>query len=449
MAMKLYPNSKVYIFCPANCNSGGPELAHQLASALISFGVEAYMLYYELGSYSVNLADPVHDFYKKYHVPYVFDAEDNQKNIIIVPETVTETLYDFKKIRRVIWWMSVYFYLSHLMNKFKADLENPLAAPLRKFFYFRKEDGDINHFVQSEYARQFLKLNGIPDSRIYMVEDYLNQAFLSRAAQIDLRRKKNFVAFNPKKGFEVTKQLIELAPDIAWRPIQNMTPDQVQELLAASKVYIDFGNHPGKDRIPREAAISGCVVITNKRGAAANDIDINIPDEFKFDSQAEFGDVIKKIREVFENFSVAHEKQAAYRARILDDKPRFTQEVIKAFEIKKFPPPSIALTQGFSDASSLLAKKLQSQSLAPDFIVDDVMSTADAATLAEGLIFREQNRNYLRDGKNFTEIITRDDARFLYLEGRIKKFALLEPTDEELADLKDFYGADDADVLIF
>ena len=77
------------------------------------------------------------------------------------------------------------------------------------------------------------------------------------------------------------------------------------------------------------------------------------------------------------------------------------------------------------------------------------MSTVEAAKLAEGLILREQNRNYLRDGKNFVEIITRDDAKFLYLEGRIKKFALFEPTNSELAELKDFYEADDADILIF
>ena len=105
--------------------------------------------------------------------------------------------------------------------------------------------------------------------------------------------------------------------------------------------------------------------------------------------------------------------------------------------------------QIISDSSSLLIQKLQSQSLMPSFIVDDFMSTADAAQLFEGLIFREQNRNYLCDDKNFIEIITRDDAKFLYNEGRIKKFALLEPTDVELKDLQDFYNPDVADVLIF
>ena len=47
-----------------------------------------------------------------------------------------------------------------------------------------------------------------------------------------------------------------------------MTPEQVVDLMSESKVYIDFGNHPGKDRIPREAVINGCCVITGVRGSA-------------------------------------------------------------------------------------------------------------------------------------------------------------------------------------
>lgn len=190
-------------------------------------------------------------------------------------------------------------YVNHISQIIGSRKFNALAEPLPKIFYFNEADKDIEHFVQSEYARQFVKLNGVPEYKIFMVEDYLNQAFLSRAARIDLNRKENIVAYNPKKGFEVTKQFIDIAPDISWRPIEKMTPEQVQELLARAKVYIDFGNHPGKDRIPREAAISGYVVITGRRGSAGNDIDINIPAEFKFDERtADIRNVIKKIRAV-------------------------------------------------------------------------------------------------------------------------------------------------------
>lgn len=445
--MRLYPDSKVYILCPSNTASGGPELLHQLCSQLIKFGVNAHMFYYQGGA-SFNPAAPVHDFYRKYHLPYTFNAEISARNIFVVPEVSGLYLDGMKNFQRVLWWLSVDNYINSVASTIGNRKFNALAEPMPKVFYFNAADADIDHWAQSEYARQFVKLNGVPEQRIYMVEDYLNQAFLSRAAQIDLSRKENIVVYNPRKGFEVTQQLMKLAPDIDWRPIQNMTPAQVQELLARAKVYIDFGNHPGKDRIPREAAISGCVVITGKRGSAGNDIDINIPAEFKFDERtADTRNVIAKIREVFDAFDNAHAKQADYRARILDDKNRFAREVVEAFGIRKLPPPSVAFVQGVGEKSFLLAEELhQCAELQPCFIVDDVLATAQ---INDELLWREQNRNYLRVGAQRIELITRDDAKFLYQEGRMKKLVLFEPTDAELAEILNFYKPDLADVLIF
>ena len=455
--MKLYPDSKVCIVCPGNLYTGGTELCHQFASKLLSLGIQTYIFY--IPSFSRNKLfdknNPVHDALKKYHVPYAFELKDEPHNILIVPEVSNSCLYDTKEIQRVIWWMSVDHYVRHVSDIFKDHLKAPLAEPLPRLFQFGDADGDIEHWVQSEYARQFVKLNGVSDDKVHWVEDYLGQDFLDGAAQIDLTCKENIVAFNPKKGFETTKQLIQLAPDIDWRPIENMTPAQVQELLSKAKVYIDFGAHPGRDRIPREAAISGCVVIVGKRGAAANDIDINIPDEFKFSfDDTNPYDVIEEIRAVFENFEAAHEKQVEYRARILDDKDRFDKEVEELFATETQPPLSIALTQGVGEKSALLAKEFfqefsRSGLIKPSFIVDDTMAKENAAELLPEIILREQNRNYLRVEENLIEIITRDDAKFLYKEGRINNFALLEPDAAQTEELKNFYEVADEDILIF
>ncbi len=442
--MKLYPDSKVYVLCPRNYASGGPELCHQLCSQLIKLNINAFMFYVP----NTPKHNPVPEVYMKYHLPYTFDLEDSEKNIFVIPEYFSEYLYTVKKIQRVFWWMSVDNYIKKISILINNHLSKVMSEPIPKIFYFSGEDNDITHFVQSEYAQQFIKLNAIPANKIYVMEDYLNQTFLSRAMYIDLNKKENIVAYNPTKGIEITQQLMKLAPDIDWRPIQKMTPVQVQELLAQAKVYIDFGNHPGKDRIPREAAISGCVVITNKRGSAANAIDINIPVEFKFDERTtNLQQVIEKIREVFENFSASHEKQEAYRARIFDDKNRFANEVVEAFEIQNLPLLGVAIAQGVSYESFLIAQELsQSTVFKPSFIIDDVLASEE---ISDDFIFREQNRNYLRTENFSIEIISSDDAKFLYLEGRIKKFALFKPTDAELAELKNFYGADDADILSF
>ena len=194
-------------------------------------------------------------------------------------------------------------------------------------------------------------------------------------------------------------------------------------------------------------------MITDKKGAAANDVDINIPAEFKFDESSNLQDVIKTIRELFrnfKNFTTAHEKQAEYRARILDDKNRFDKEVAELFATETQPPQGVAFVQGLNEESFLLVQEIsQSEDFTPSFIVDDTMRTDNAAELLPEVITREQNRNFVSDGQKLIEIITRDDAKFLYKEGRIKKFALLDPDDAQLDELTNFYGAADEDFLIF
>lgn len=438
--MKLYPDSKIYVLCPANIHTGGPESLHQLTSRLISFGIDAKILFCPRVGEFFDINDPVHPALKKYHVPYTFSFEDSSRNIFVVPEPLTEHLYAVKKCRRVLWWMSVNNYLENILALIRPCVDNPLAEPVPKYFSFDKPEIVDEHWGQSEYVRQFLRLNGV--KKITSVETHMSQTFLSNAARVDFAAKKNFVAFNPRKGYDFTKKLIELAPDIDWRPIENMSPAQVCELLAASKVYIDFGNFPGRERLPREAAVSGCVVITGKRGAAGNDVDFNIPDEFKFDERtSKLEDIIKKIRDVLKNFEQSFAAQKNFREQIFNAQKNFSDAVIAAFGIKKFPPPSVALTQGVDEKSFLLAEEFFSgNELLPKFIVDDAVANA---RITDDLIVREQNRNYLRVGKNLVELITLADAKFLYQEGRIQKFALLDSTPEEISALKNFAAPDD------
>ena len=277
--MQIYSDTKIYMMCPANIHSGGPELCHQLVSQLLQFGVDAYIFYLAAGRGGFNSENPIDEFYKKYHLPYVLEIEDDSKNILIFNESANGWYYYFKNVRKIFWWMSVDNCIRNISQLILNRTKNALAEPMPKLFYFEKDGTE--HWVQSEYARQFCLLNAIPKDKIYFVEDYLNQAFLSNADKIELDKKKNVVTFNPVKGAEVTSRLIALSKERkfkgSWIAIENMTPSEVQALLARAKVYIDFGNHPGKDRIPREAALSGCVIITGTRGAAANDIDINFP----------------------------------------------------------------------------------------------------------------------------------------------------------------------------
>ena len=103
--------------------------------------------------------------------------------------------------------------------------------------------------------------------------------------------------------------------------------------MRTAKVYIDFGYHPGKDRIPREAAMCGCCVITNRRGSARNDIDVPIPPEFKFDVPYKMDDIYGCITRCFNDFEDQTRKFDSYRAWIADEKRRFDEEVLASAKI--------------------------------------------------------------------------------------------------------------------
>ena len=76
-----------------------------------------------------------------------------------------------------------------------------------------------------------------------------------------------------------------------------MTRNEIIRLLQRVKIYIDFGNHSGKDRIPRETAILKCCVMTGLRGSAKYKEDVNIPFDYKFEDKNEnISKVIGKIK---------------------------------------------------------------------------------------------------------------------------------------------------------
>jgi hypothetical protein len=111
-----------------------------------------------------------------------------------------------------------------------------------------------------------------------------------------------------------------------------MSKDEVCTTLKKASVYIDFGEHPGKDRIPREAALLGCCVITSKNGSAKFSKDVHIPDEFKFKKISDNLEPIgRAIYECIENYSVQNAKFDAYRYKIEREKKVFIEEIKSTF----------------------------------------------------------------------------------------------------------------------
>lgn len=315
----------IYIACLENFATGGTELLHQLYYKLKKKNKNVKIYYY-----NYTKGNPVAERFNKYEVEYVTKIEDYSNNLLIVPEVATEILDKYKNIKKSVWWLSVDNYFASRLSSdilWKRIIKNILGMKKSKFNFKNKQ---IIHYVQSEYAREFLKEKEIQN--IDFLSDYLNDIFLKEIVDYNSKNRKDIVLYNPKKGIEFTKKIINQFPNIKFVPLENMTPDEVKQLCKTSKVYIDFGNHPGKDRFPREAAILGCCVITGKRGSAKYYEDVKICDEYKFDDlDNNIEKIGSKINEILKNYDIKVEDFKNYREMIKNEEAQFENDIERIF----------------------------------------------------------------------------------------------------------------------
>lgn len=316
----------IYIYAPARYASGGPELAHQLGYQLKQLGLPVCMAYYARGlwQYPYYRMRPVHENYKKYELPVCVHPKTTSDDVVVVPESVFWKVSDHVGSKCYLWWMSV--------DNYYACGKMPLCRVEsigRKKFDIM--DASLTHLVQSEYAREFLLGQGVPKERVYRLSDYLREDFVEGAGQFRGRKKKQ-ILYNPQKGMEYTQKLMEAAPDLTWVPLQGYTPQELSKVMGESMLYIDFGNHPGKDRMPRETVLSGCCLLTGRRGAAGNRVDIPIDEEFKYaDTWENIPAIIEKVRDILNHYENYTRRFDAYRKVISGEKATFCKDVNQIF----------------------------------------------------------------------------------------------------------------------
>lgn len=326
----------VYICAVEGQKSGGPELLHQLAYVLNSLGIGAKMVYFENRfPLRLTIAEPI-DEYKMYCTLTESDMEviDREENVVVVPEIAFEFLDEVRNATKVAWWLSVDNYKEMLKDKYGFTPEQMEDLYALDFQDFHNRE-DIFHLAQSYYAIDFLK-NKMQISERYIdyLSDYINDVYLQvnvEDMQID---RKDMVIFNPKKGGWRLKKLIdETRDEILWVPLENLTKEKMRLHMMLAKAYVDFGNHPGKDRIPREAAISGCCVITGKQGAAAFFEDVPIPDRYKFDDLKDIDveSVKACILDIFQNYDERIKDFEEYRTMIRGEKEKFIMDAMRLF----------------------------------------------------------------------------------------------------------------------
>jgi hypothetical protein len=332
-------NKKYFVFCPPYYATGGTELLHQLTFQLIENGIDAKICY---GKLDVgNKLHPTPDKFIHYvnNKFLIEDPIDSYGDVYIFPEVFSIKSNNYKKGIKLFWWLSV--------DNFHKSIEMHVNEKY-SFFYFQFIKSLIKnkiiknfinksnikiHLYQSEYARLFLTENNI--SNYFYLSDYLATEFTENNI---VEQRKNIVLYNPRKGFENILKLIEKDKINEWIALDNLTTDELIVLYKTAKVYVDFGHHPGKDRIPREAAVNGCIVITSKRGSCKNNIDVPIHPQYKLEENeiknTEF--VLRKINNCIINYNDFYIDFYEYKKLIKNEKIKFIKDIITLIFLIEF-----------------------------------------------------------------------------------------------------------------
>ncbi|MBP2436507.1 hypothetical protein [Microbacterium amylolyticum] len=330
----------VYVYYPRGLATGGPEALHQLVDSLRRQGREAYLV-----AVPGTERAPRAQRYAHYDAPEAPRVVDSAGTAVVVPETQALLLKGLRRATGFVWWLSIDYAPRFVIERARSstlpiERTRSSRAPLLQARFVKRalrgiltgEDAILRragHLAQSHYAWSHVFAHlGRPGT---IVSDYTPITPLPED-EITTDGRIPRITYNPAKSREIMTEFARRWPGIELLPLQGMTGDEVADALRTSLVYLDLGTHPGKDRMPREAAALGAIVLVANRGAAANGVDVPIPSVHKVEV---LPDVVlnakRALDTVFTDPAAALAAQAEYRARVAGEREAFDDEVAAAF----------------------------------------------------------------------------------------------------------------------
>lgn len=304
---------------------------HQLSASLLALGQLCSMAYYgdqcsvavdQTGQLVCNnqLPSAFVEAYQPYQPVHCDRIPLDSDTLCVFPEAKAGLAFSWKHSPKAIWWLSVdNFKLTHphLLN----------SSTLRKLF----EDESILHLYQSSYAHDFLRSHGARTVR--PLYDYTSSCYSECNPQDYSSQKTVDFAFFPKKGKQLADKFLQTgAQDLSRIAIEGMNQSQVKQALASSRLYVDFGHHPGKDRVPREAACMGNILFLHDQGAASFFEDHPLHSDYIFTSlDVHNGSLLSKVQQVLSDPDLHFKRQAQYRHRVKMEREEFDWQVKAIF----------------------------------------------------------------------------------------------------------------------
>lgn len=316
---------RIYIL-EGGAYSGGGEAMFQLGCDLLDRG------------YSVSLIDarknpdelPPAKFDKYFEKGLRYcslgELEDVSSNVVIVPESGTEYLLRFKKIKTMIYWLSYQNYDGKMIWNSASSLFGNicniprdckrLAHFMKNVIKYKMIKYPIKHAVNlsgSHYATDELQRRGV--SSVPLVHsigvDFLEAGMYDRTEGRD-----DVVLYNPAKPSRLMEKLIRRGR-FNYVPIQSLSVRQMIDLFRRSKVYVDFGNFPGPERLPKETVYNGVNVLVWALHAAKTD-DVLIPDRYKLSVHVSPRDAEDMIGDMLNNYEAQNIDFERFRDMVQD-----------------------------------------------------------------------------------------------------------------------------------
>ncbi|MFA5147906.1 MAG: hypothetical protein WC491_02110 [Candidatus Omnitrophota bacterium] len=278
-------SKKIVVLCPGWAKTGGPEALHQLVNK-----IDANICYYG------ERNDIVIGYYKNHYNVREAKISDIKDNILVFPEVVDpKYAVSLGASGNWVWWLS-------------ANRNYPA-----------RDYAGIGNLCQSEYAASIVRLlNG----KFLYLTDYISNFHAEESSRG--QKKKDIIVYGPKSAFFA---FLLKATDsrLPLEPIIGKGKDQTIKMLSSSKMYIDFGWHQGRDRMPREAALYNCLVIMDRLGAADNDVDYPLKDEYKLDIEDIKGAAVS-LKKYLKEYDERITDFSAYKDWIKKQEAQFTGE---------------------------------------------------------------------------------------------------------------------------
>lgn len=303
---------KVYIISPLSFVSGGADALHQMAYYLNQLHIDASMAYYsyeKIDAGKVNIPAPFKEYINSF---LLYDDIVDEKDVaIVIPEIYAYLSKEFKCADTYIWWLGIGGYASvnkksilllslplRIIRHWDRYKINPIfivKESLKYSFIFEKKNA--HHLCASYYTFDFVSKKSKKEVQkcIEPISKFFINEYDKIKDVIDDEKRQDLILYNPKRCEAYVQKLINYNPDLKFIPLQNLTQEQLIQKYLTAKLYIDFGPFPGAERIPKEAVLFGCNILTGQHGASNYHGDVPIPSKYKMNEEKTSIDEISAI----------------------------------------------------------------------------------------------------------------------------------------------------------